>query len=199
MRARERYAIAFQLTFVLFLGLSYMHSAATTTFAQQTCEDTATTETKEIDEECGFQTGLLMPINRDMAIATTDPKYCPCDLKHIVTFKFKEGTTKEQIDEVRRRFMELQTKCLLPNGTQYIKSVVSGFQHSYEGAHRDQEIGFIVSFKSQGDRNYYVGEPMLSAEDSDLFDPVHAEFKTFVGPLLDFDSSIPAFVFDFCA
>ena len=44
------------------------------------------------------------------------------------------------------------------------------------------EQGFVVTFASAGDRNYYVGEPVIS--DSRFIDPVHADFKAFVGPLL---------------
>ena len=44
--------------------------------------------------------------------------------------------------------------------------------------------GFIVTFKNESDRDYYVGKP-FSAD----FDPAHDEFKQFVGPLLSIDQN----------
>mmetsp|Transcript_13366 Transcript_13366/g.28333 ORF Transcript_13366/g.28333 Transcript_13366/m.28333 type:complete len:205 (-) Transcript_13366:68-682(-) len=198
-RKRPSSMFSFHLLYISLLALLCAKNAMTT--ETQTCEETAQADIILTSSECAFQPNLKLPVTREIAAKLTNPTYCPCKLKHIVTFKFKKGVTNEKIHEVRQRFMELETKCLRPNGDPYIESIISGFQHSYEGFHRDQDVAFVVSFKSQGDRNYYVGEPMISADDSDLFDPVHAEFKEYVGPLLDFDndSSIPAAVFDFCA
>ncbi len=189
----------FHLFFTSLLALLCTKIAKTT--KTQTCEETAQADDLPPSSACAFEPNMKLPVNRDKAITLTNPMYCPCKLKHIVTFKFKDGVTNEEIHEVRQRFMELESKCLRPNGQPYIESIISGFQHSYEGFHRDQDVAFVVAFKSQGDRNYYVGEPLVSADDSDLFDPVHAKFKEYVGPRLDFDndSSIPAVVFDFCA
>lgn len=51
-----------------------------------------------------------------------------------------------------------------------------------------------VTYKSQGDRNFYVGTPLLAEEDSDLYCQPHDEFKVFVTPLID-----DVFVYDYCA
>lgn len=64
---------------------------------------------------------------------------------------------------------------------------------SGEGADQGLEQGFIVTFNSEGDRNYYVGQPVVT--DSGFYDPKHQAFKDFVGPLLA--STAAALVFDF--
>lgn len=71
-------------------------------------------------------------------------------------------------------------------------SIETGPDISGEGLDQCFEQGFIVAFKSQADRNYYVGQPVVA--DPSFYDPAHQAFKDFVGPLLDQNG---AFVFDF--
>ncbi len=58
---------------------------------------------------------------------------------------------------------------------------------SGEGASQGFEQRIVVTFKSQGDRNYYVGQPVVT--DSNYCDPAHQAFKDFVGPLLERDDA----------
>ena len=113
--------------------------------------------------------------------AFTAPDYKPGRIEHVVLFSYKPGTSQETIDEIANRFRALATTAVR-DGKPYITSLVSGPQISGEKAGKNLQAGFIVEFASEGDRNYYVGTPVVT--DSKYFDPVHAQFKDFVGPYL---------------
>ncbi len=117
-------------------------------------------------------------------------EYRPGRVIHIVLFRFSEGVTQDHRDEVEQRFLALAGTERV-DGERYIRSIVSGAQRSSEDAGAGMELGFVVEFSSLGDRNYYVGRPVVEA--AGFFDAAHDEFKEFVGPLLDRDGVI---VFD---
>jgi hypothetical protein len=121
----------------------------------------------------------------------TAPDYKPGLIRHIVLFRYDRAVSSEQKAEVIRRFLALRTLAKR-YGRKYILSIETGPEISGEGLDQCFEQGFIVTFKSQGDRNYYVGQPVVT--DPRFYDPVHQAFKDFVGPLLDQNG---AFVFDF--
>ena len=127
----------------------------------------------------------------------TATNYKPGIVRHIVSFKFQPTVTQAQIDNVIQRFLQLKTEGLR-YGRTYIKSIEVGSANSFEGADQGKQITFIVTFKSQGDRNYYVGQPLISENDTDYYDSAHLGFKRFVGPLLA-TPVVPegVFVFDF--
>ncbi len=110
-------------------------------------------------------------------------------VKHFVAFKFDQSVTTQEKELVLKKFLALKNKCLKSNKT-YIISIEAGLANSPEGADQGYEQGYIVTFASKQDRDYYVGKPFFTN-----FDPAHDEFKNFVGPLLQKDSG--AFVFDF--
>lgn len=120
----------------------------------------------------------------------TAPDYRPGLLRHIVLFQYLEETTPEQRREIGDRFHALAES--KRQGRRYITSIESGVQNSPEGKHRDLEYGFVVSFESEGDRNYYVGEPLIT--NPACYDPAHHEFKRFVRQYL---SPAGVLVFDF--
>lgn len=124
--------------------------------------------------------------------AFTAPDYHPGDYRHIVLFKYKESVSKAERQDVIRRFLALKQDGTR-NGKPYIVDIVTGEQASGEGAQRGMEQAFIVTFRSEGDRNYYVGTPLV--RDSRYYDRSHAAFKDFVGPLLASDQGV--LVFDF--
>ncbi|MFD1199029.1 Dabb family protein [Brucella gallinifaecis] len=128
------------------------------------------------------------------ARAFTAPGYKPGTIQHIVLFKYKNSVTAAQIEEVRKRFLALKTKARR-NGKPYIQRLEAGAQNSGEGADQGFQEGFIVTFRSEGDRNYYVGTPVVT--DPKFFDSEHQKFKDFVGPLLAEKQG--ALVFDFVA
>lgn len=123
----------------------------------------------------------------------TAATYKPGDVRHIVLFRFKPGTSAVAQRDVMNRFLALAEEATR-DGQPYIVSIDAGVQNSGEAAGQDMKQGFIVTFASQGDRNYYVGQPIVT--DSGYYDQAHHAFKDFVGPLLDgvvvFDFVSPA-------
>lgn len=134
-------------------------------------------------EELG-RIGVARFTARDYAIGT---------VVHIVLFRFDSAVGDEERAEVGRRFHALAAA--ERDGEPYIVSIVSGPQLSGEVEPGGFELAFVVTFASLGDRNYYVGEPIVA--DPAFFDPVHAQFKSFVGPLLAPVDGV--LVFDFVA
>src|SRR3954453_11259738 len=116
----------------------------------------------------------------------TSPDYKPGTIRHIVLFRYRPGTSKAVQAEVKRRFLDL--KRLSP----YIVSVETGAQNSGEGADQGLQQGFLLTFRSEGERNFYVGAPIIT--DPSAYDLNHQAFKEFVGPLLDKNGAL---VFDY--
>jgi len=136
-------------------------------------------------------------LSEEDATIKTAPNYHPGTLRHLVTFKFKAGTTPAEILEVKNRFLALKNKSMR-NGQRFIQSIETGAANSFEGADQGKQIGFLVSFKSEGDRNYYVGQPLINPAHTHLYDAAHLDFKNFVGPLLATPVvSEGVFVFDY--
>lgn len=123
----------------------------------------------------------------------TSPIYKIGTVRHVVLFRYRPDISIEQKEEIRSRFLNLKNLAKR-NGETYIVSIETSAQNSGEGADRGLEHGFIVTFKSQGDRNFYVGQPIV--QDNHFFDWVHQEFKDYVGPMLDKEGVI---VFDIIA
>jgi hypothetical protein len=105
--------------------------------------------------------------------------YRPATVRHVVLFRYRDDVTGEQQQEVLRRFRALADS--ERDGERYVVSIEAGEQASGEGAAPFRH-GIVVTFASEGDRNYYVGTPVL--DDPAHLDPAHAQFKEFVGPLL---------------
>ncbi len=124
--------------------------------------------------------------------AFTAPGYKPGAIRHIVLFRFRDGVTPARVAEVKRRFLALRQEARR-NGRPYILQIDAGAQISGEGADHGYRLGFVVSFGSEGDRNYYVGTPIVT--DPAFCDPAHQRFKDFVAPLLA--ETDGALVFDF--
>ncbi|MGP8446454.1 Dabb family protein [Burkholderia vietnamiensis] len=120
----------------------------------------------------------------------TASNYKPGVVRHIVLFRYKDTVTAEQRRDISRRFLELQKS--RRNGTTYIVSIEEGTQSSGEMADQRLQQGFIVTFNSEGDRNFYVGRPIIS--DPNYYDANHQAFKNFIGPLL---APRGALVFDY--
>jgi len=136
---------------------------------------------------------LLLKNKEIGSIAFTSHTYNPGYIKHIVFFKYKDSVTPEQKKEVIQRFLHLQQSRRPGEKCPYIISITTGSQSSGEKASLGFEQAFIVTFRSEGDRNYYVGTPVVS--DPAYYDQQHAEFKKFVGPLLAENNGV--LVFDF--
>jgi hypothetical protein len=131
-------------------------------------------------------TDAARPIARHLtgaeAAAVTARDHRPGLVRHIVLFSFAPGTAVDAVEETERRFRAL-AESRRSDGEPYIVSIVAGPQTSPEDTPHDLDLGFVVTFASEGDRNYYVGEPLI--DDERHFDAQHAAFKRFVGPLVD--------------
>ncbi|MGQ5837771.1 Dabb family protein [Serratia sp. IR-2025] len=125
--------------------------------------------------------------------AFTAEDYKPGLLKHIVLFRYKKNVTPSKKYAVVNRFLALRQSIRPGASSPYILSIVEGMQNSGEGVDGGFEQGFIVTFKSEGDRNYYVGKPLVDTEGD--YDEAHDAFKQFVAPLLSDDNGV--LVFDF--
>lgn len=123
----------------------------------------------------------------------TSASYQPGLLLHVVLFKYRPEVTVEQKQEVQRRFLALGESRRGGATSPYILSITSGYQNSMEGAGLGFEQGFTVAFGSAGDRNYYVGKPIVN--DPAYFDARHDAFKAYVGPLLATQGGV--LVFDY--
>lgn len=127
--------------------------------------------------------------------AFTAPGYRPGEVVHIVLFRFGTSVGAADREEVNRRFLALAETCRR-DGRRYIRDIAGGEPNGGEGAERGFEQGFVLRFGSEGDRNYYAGTPIVS--DPAHFDPAHAAFKQFAGPLLA-EGPGGVLVFDFAA
>ena len=90
----------------------------------------------------------------------------PC-LRHVVLFKFKDGTPPATVKEIEEAFAALPDKipqiCAFEWGTDMsVENLSQGFTHC-----------FLVSFKSEDDRGIYLPHP------------AHKEFVELIGPHLD--------------
>lgn len=97
-------------------------------------------------------------------------------LRHVVAFKFKQSATQEQIKQVEDAFRDLRKQI------KEIQAYEWGTNVSKENRNKGCTHGFILTFKSESDRDVYIEHP------------AHKEFGKLVGPVLD-----DVFVIDFWA
>jgi hypothetical protein len=110
---------------------------------------------------------------------------------HIVLVRFRHGVSEVQRHSTVEKFMALE-KQSLRDGKPYIQSIETGPQTSGEGASHGLQQAFILTFASEGDRNYFIGTPIVS--DPQHYEPAHAAFKQIFKPVLAKDGLVS---FDF--
>lgn len=88
-------------------------------------------------------------------------------LRHVVIFKFKEGTSKAAIKKVENAFSAL------PSKISQIASYEWGLNNSPEGLEKGFTHCFFLTFKSEEDRAIYLPHPD------------HKAFGDVLGPHLD--------------
>ena len=89
------------------------------------------------------------------------------NLRHVVLFKFKEGTTPEKIAEIEKAFAALPAK---------IPAIIDfewGTNNSPEGHDQGYTHCFLVTFKDAAGREVYLPHP------------AHKEFVALAGPHFD--------------
>ncbi|KAK4507093.1 hypothetical protein PRZ48_000827 [Zasmidium cellare] len=85
---------------------------------------------------------------------------------HIVLFEFKPSTNHAQVEDVCKRMLALQDKCVHPQTNKpYVKSYGGGRDTSPEGLQGAFSHGFVSEFQNEEDRKYYLEK-----------DPAHLEF-----------------------
>ena len=116
------------------------------------------------------------------------------DIQHVVVFRFKADVTAQQKADIATRFVGL-VNVAKHNGKPYIVSITGGKAVSREGFDQGLEYGFVVTFKNEADRDYFVGKPY-----SDAMDPAHKAMVQTVVSTLEADSTgkpTGLFVFDY--
>jgi hypothetical protein len=88
-------------------------------------------------------------------------------LRHVVMFKFKDGTTSQQIKEIEDAFRTL------PGKIDAICNFEWGTDVSVENRHQGLTHCFLVTFRSEADRAEYIPHP------------AHKEFGKILSPHLD--------------
>ena len=87
-------------------------------------------------------------------------------VKHIALFKFKEGTTEEQIDKVFEQLMDLS------ENVEGIEDYVSGPNNSPENMSQGYTHGYVMTFAD------------TTARDAYLPHPEHKKFGKLLGPVM---------------
>lgn len=103
-------------------------------------------------------------------------------VRHFFTFRYRFSEDRPGVIE---HLLALRQNCVKPpqSGVPYIVSIETGKATSHEGLDQGMVDGFLMTFQSEDDHNFYIDE-----------DPVHKEFQRFVAPKLDKEG---VFVFDF--
>ncbi len=101
--------------------------------------------------------GVLFALCMAMAGMAADPVSKGTVLRHVVSIKFKPGTTAEQIKTVEDAFRDLKNKI------SQISSLEWGVNNSEEGRTKGFTHCFILGFKSEADRAAYLPHPAHKA------------------------------------
>ena len=78
-------------------------------------------------------------------------------LRHVVLFKFKQNTSPEKVKEIVDAFSALPSK--IPEIADY----EWGLNNSPEGLNKGLTHGFLLTFKSEADRETYLPHPAHKA------------------------------------
>jgi len=131
----------------------------------------------------------LKTLKDQVGVATfTAPDWHPGVVRHVILMRFKPGVGLLQRDEVLQRYVRLVQDSRRPDGRRVIVSIDGGWQNSGEPTTQGYELGFVVTFASEGDRNFFIGRPVVT--EPGFFDPAHMAFRAFALPLL---ASVQAF------
>lgn len=87
--------------------------------------------------------------------------------RHVVFFKFKDGTAESEVRTVQRAFLDLKDKI------EVVRDIESGRNVSVENLDQGFTHCFLVTFDNAAGRDAYLKHP------------VHDEFVKLAGPVLD--------------
>jgi len=134
----------------------------------------------------------LQTLKDQVGVATfTAPDWHPGVVKHIVLMRFRRDVSLLQREEVLQRYAHLVQDARRADGRKLIVSMEGGWQNSGEPTVRGYDLGFVLTFASEGDRNFFIGRPVVT--EPGFFDTAHMAFRAFALPLL---SSVQAFDYD---
>jgi len=100
-------------------------------------------------------------------VAASKPKVAAPVLRHVVLFKFKDGTSTEQVRQIEQAF------CALPGKIDAIRDFEWGTDVSVENRQEGFTHCFVVTFRDETARAEYLPHP------------AHKEFGNLLGPHLD--------------
>ncbi|GAA5985939.1 hypothetical protein JCM10908_006341 [Rhodotorula pacifica] len=105
--------------------------------------------------------------------------------QHLVAFHFKDSASEQDKKHVAAEIYKLKDRCKLQSGETYV-TITGGKNHSTEGFNKNLEHGYILTFPSKKERDYYNDH-----------DQAHLDFKKvaleFVDDLLILDFDDDAF------
>jgi len=100
---------------------------------------------------CGFTTKEAKKVEKEEVMEIAHPE--DSVLRHVVLFKFKEGTAPEKVQEIVDAFSALPSKIPEIAGYEW------GINNSPEGLNKGLTHGFLLTFKSDADRAVYLPHP----------------------------------------
>jgi hypothetical protein len=159
----------------LFLKASFLKITLISSLFAISCANLSAFETQQ-KEKTEAKVAQVKKAKNDNPDESEPKKIKKPMLRHVVAFKFKEETSDAQIKELVKAFRGLKKK--IPQ----IASFETGTNNSPEKLNKGHTHAFILSFKSEEDRDAY------------LIHPDHKEFGKLVGPIVD-----DVFVIDFWA
>lgn len=97
--------------------------------------------------------GLTAPTKMTQPLNSNNNPIQDSVLRHVVLFKFKEGTTKSEISTVEEAFNAL------PSKIKAIHSYEWGLNNSPEGLNKGFTHCYLLTFKTEEDRGTYLPHP----------------------------------------
>lgn len=107
----------------------------------------------------------------------TAPNWHVGPVRRIVLIKYKNGVSEAQKSELTARFLRLVHDSHRADGRFVIDSIEASVPQG--GAGFDQV--FTLTFRSEGDRNFFAGAPIVT--DTAFADPARVAFAAFAEPL----------------
>lgn len=138
-----------------------------------------------------FGEPVKIPLQQIKPAVFTSSDYKPGVVRHIVLLRYKPEVSDAQRMAILERFRNMKNVALR-NGKPYITAIHAGPQRSHEGIDQGFDQVFIIKFRSEGDRNYYVGPPAVT--NPAFYDAERLKFKEVIDPLL---ADHGVMVFDF--
>ncbi len=160
----------------LFLKVSFFKITLMSSIFAISCASLSAFEAKQQKEKTEAKDSQVEKAKEDHPSTSEPKKNKKPMLRHVVAFKFKEKTSDAQIKELVKAFRGLKKK--IPQ----IAAFETGTNNSPENLNKGHTHAFILTFKSEEDRDAY------------LVHPDHKEFGKLVGPIVD-----DVFVIDFWA